>query len=464
MMTIDTIRARIKEIFGRLTSRQDVRQAVGTEPPDLGAMADAIALWGEMFADRAPWISDTVQSCGLPAAISGELARLTVTGLETTIDGSGRAEYIGQQFARFRRRLRSAVDQGCAAGTLILKPYVDGGNIVVDCVPAWRFVPVGYNSTGEITGAIFPEYTVRGGYYYTRLELHQMTDGDYVVRNLAYRSASKDTLGTPCGLDAVDEWASLEEETHFGLTGGAMDRPLFATFRVPWANNLEPSSPLGVSVYGRAVNLIRNADEHWSRILWEYEGSELAVDASEGAIPPGGGMPRGKRRLFRSLRLDSGDKDLYSVFSPQIRDGSLFNGLNQMLRRIEFNCNLAYGTLSDPQNVDKTAEEIRASKQRSFTAVAELQEALQAALEHLVWIMDYYATVYKLAPAGKSVLHCTWGDGVKEDVDVEYQRRKAMVDAGYLRPEALLSWYFGVSEEDAAKMLPQTDGIRFEGL
>ena len=40
------------------------------------------------------------------------------------------------------------------------------------------------------------------------------------------------------------------------------------------------------------------------------------------------------------------------------RDASFFNGLNQQLRRIEFNSNLAYGTLSDPNNTDKTAEEI----------------------------------------------------------------------------------------------------------
>lgn len=56
-----------------------------------------------------------------------------------------------------------------------------------------------------------------------------------------------------------------------------------------------------------------------------------------------------------------------------------------MLKRVEFQCGLAYGTLSDPQNVDKTAEEIRSSKQRSYTTVKDLQRALGNALTDLVY-------------------------------------------------------------------------------
>ena len=130
-------------------------------------------------------------------------------------------------------------------------------------------------------------------------------------------------------------------------------------------------------------------------------------------------------------------------------------GLDKILKRIEFNCNLAYGTLSDPQNVDKTAEEIRSSKQRSYSAVCDVQQALQGALEHLVWAMDFYATLYKLAPRGEYEVNFTWGDGVLQDTDKEYMRRKEMADNGYLRPEKFVAWYFGISEEEAKDYLPE---------
>ena len=85
---------------------------------------------------------------------------------------------------------------------------------------------------------------------------------------------------------------------------------------------------------------------------------------------------------------------LYQIFSPQIRDQSLVNGLNRIFQRIEFNCNLAYGTISDPQVVDKTAEEIKASKQRSYASVLDIQKALEGALEDLIYAMDVMCSIY----------------------------------------------------------------------
>ena len=51
------------------------------------------------------------------------------------------------------------------------------------------------------------------------------------------------------------------------------------------------------------------------------------------------------------------------------------NGYNRIVQKIEFNCGLAYGTLSDPQVVDKTAEEIISSKQRSYATVKAIQNS-----------------------------------------------------------------------------------------
>lgn len=425
-------------------------------------MQAAIDQWAMMFIDRAPWLDDTTQSLGLPAAIAGEIARLTTVELESSITGSARADYLQGEYERVLNELRSQVETAAAGGGLVFKPYVDGERIAVDCVPAWRFLPTAFNSRGEVTGAVFVEQVTKGKTYYTRMEHHQLTDDGYTIRNLAYSSLSQGTLGNPCSLAAVDEWADLEPELTIRYKDGtAPEGVLFAYFRLPFSNTVDPESPLGVSVYSRAVGLIREADRQYSRILWEYEGSELAIDASQGALQVSGPdgkpvtLPPRSKRLFRELAIDQGQSgDLYKVFNPAIRDTSLFNGLDKLLKRIEFNCNLAYGTLSDPQAVDKTAEEIRSSKQRSYSAVCDVQRALQSALEHLIWAMDFYASLYKLAPMGEYEVSFSWGDGVLQDTDKEYMRRKELVDSGYLSPEKLLAWYFGISEDEAKAFMP----------
>lgn len=438
----------------------DAKQALNVDVAISAEMQKAIDLWTQMFTDRAPWLDDTTQSLSLPASIAGEIARLVTVEAESDISGSQRADYLAGEYARVRDRLRSNVELAAAIGGIAFKPYVDGGHILVDCVPAWRFTPTAFNALGEMTGAVFAERAVRGKTYYTRMEYHELTDDGYTIRNAAFRSLSEGSLGTPCGLDAVDEWAGLEPEMTIRYKDGkAPERALFAYFRMPLANTIEPESPLGVSAYSRAVGLIKEADKQYSRILWEYEGSELAIDASDTALrmdeKQGGALPKRNRRLFRKLGLDRGNGgDLYEVFNPAIRDGALFNGLNQLLKRIEFNCNLAYGTLSDPQAVDKTAEEIRSSRQRSYSAVCDIQKALQGALEHLIWAMDMYATLYNLAPRGAYKTSFTWGDGVLENAAEEFARRTMLTDSGYLKPEKLIGWYFGVSDEEALEYMP----------
>ena len=431
--------------------------AVGTD------MQTAIDTWAALFQDGAPWLDKNTQSLGLPAAVAGEIARLVTVELSSKVEGSPRADFLQEDYARVLEGLRANVEVAAAAGGLVFKPYVDSGRVVVDCVPAWRFLPTAFNSRGEVTGAVFVEQVTKGKTYYTRMEHHQLTAAGYLIRNYAFMSMSKNTLGPPCQLAAVDEWAELEPELTLKYKDGtAPERVLFSYFKMPFANNIDPTSPLGVSVYSRAVGLIEQADKQYSRILWEYEGSELAIDASEGAIKSEGldgkpiKVPERRKRLFRELGIDQGQGgDLYKVFSPEIRDTALFNGLDKLLKRIEFNCYLSYGTLSDPQSVEKTAEEIKTSKQRSYSAVCDIQRALERALNHLVWAMDFYTSLYALAPRGEFETGFTWGDGVMENTDVEFARRKQLADSGYLRPEAFVAWYFGITEEEAReKYLP----------
>ena len=455
----------VKGVLQMFFQRETIKRAVGAEVAISSGMQDAITLWQKMFCNEPPWLDKNTETLGLAAAVASEIARLVTVEFHSEISGSGRrAAFLQEGYAFVISKLREQTEFAAAMGGLVFKPYMDGGRIAIDFVHADRFIPTAYNSRGEVTGAVFVERVKKGRAWYTRLESHQLTDAGYTVQNKAFISYQEGELGVPAALTSVDEWADLEENLVMGYQNGdTLERPLFVYFKMPFANHIDAESPLGVSVCARAAGLMEQADRQYSRILWEFEGSELAVDASVGALQADGkGLPAGKQRLFRSLNLEKGTTvDLYEVFSPAIRDASLFNGLNQLLRRIEFNCNLSYGTLSDPQNQEKTAEEIRMSKQRSYAAVCNIQKSLQTALEHLVWVMDYYTSLYQLAPDGEYEVTFNWGDGVLTDTGAEYAQMKAMVDANILKPEKLLAWYFGISEEEAKDYIPAQDTLDF---
>ncbi len=427
-------------------------------------MRSAIELWLGMSRNEAPWQDTNTQSLNLAASIASEFARLVMTEFHSRITGSKRADFLQESYEYLLARLQEQTEYACALGGLVFKPYVDGDTLVIDYVKADKFIPVAYNSRKEITGAVFVERQRKGAAWYTKLERHELTEAGYIIQNRAFISYNEGTLGIPANLESIKEWASLVPDINLHYADGStLERPLFVYFKMPFANHIDAESPLGVSVCARAAGLMEQADKQYSRILWEFEGAELAVDASVGALQADGKkLPVGKQRLFRSLNLEKGTTgDLYEVFSPAIRDVSLFNGLNQLLRRIEFNCHLSYGTLSDPQNQEKTAEEIRMSKQRSYAAVCNIQKSLQTALEHLIWVMDYYTSLYQLAPDGEYEVTFNWGDGVLTDTGAEYAQMKALVDANILKPEKLLAWYFGISEEEAKDYIPTQDTLDF---
>lgn len=454
----------IKGVIKMFVKGDDVKKAVGAEVAISDDMRTKIELWQQMFRNKSPWLDKNTESLGLASAVASEIARLVTVEFHSEIAGSRRADFLQETYNMVLSKLREQTEFAAALGGMAWKPYIENGRISIDFVHADRFIPTSYNNRGEITGAVFVERVKKGKAWYTRLERHQLADTGYAVQNKAFISYQESELGVPVSLSDVDEWAGLEEEITMGYQDGStLERPLFVYFKMPFANQIDAGAPLGVSVYSRATELIKQADLQYSRILWEYEGSELAIDASIMALDEMKLPPR-KERLFRKVDImkSSGD-DLYSVFSPAIRDTALFNGLNQLLRRIEFNCNLSYGTLSDPQNEAKTAEEIKMSRQRSYSAICEIQKSLEDALRHLIWVLDYYAGLYGLAPTGDYEATFNWGDGVLTDTGVEYTQQKALVDSGILKPEKLLAWYFGISEEEAKDYMPkQQGGIGFE--
>ena len=447
---------RIGQVIRKMLGREKIKDAIEVEVAVSDKMANGIDLWAKMYKNEPPWKEKNIKLCGLPAAIAGEFARLVTLELKTEVTGN---DFINEEYQAVVSDIRKYTEYACAKGGLAMKPYASEGHIEVDMVQADRFFPTKFNSRGEVTAAVFAESLTVGKKVYTRLEYHQHEGTMYHINNKAFVKQDLDNvevLGKEVPLTAIPEWANLKEE----VTLKNIKMPLFAYFKIPNANNVDDTSPLGVSVYSRAINDIKEADNQWTRLLWEFEGSELAIDADITLFKKDDKgnyeFPKGKDRLFRMMDLDD-NAEKYKVFAPAIRDENLINGFNAILRRIEFNVGLAYGTLSDPNTVDKTAEEIKASKQRSYSTVSDIQKSLQTALEQLVYAMDVMAQLSGLSGRKKYEMSFDWDDSIVIDKEQELASMQQDAVAGFIRKELYVAAKYGVSEEEALKMMPQQD-------
>ena len=427
------------------------------------AMEEAVPLWLDMYRNEPPWLGreGCTHSLNLPAGIASEAARLMLTEFSFALSGGERAAFLRECLKNTLDNLSGIAEIWCALGGIVLKPYAYGSGgaaaapdrIAVDVVRADRFRPVSFDSDKNVTGAVFTETKRTEDCVYTRLERHELAGDRYTVVNRAFRSerpytafpgAAARPYGREIPLDAVDDWRGIRPVTVID----GVRRPLFTYIRTPFANTVDPDSPLGVSVFAKARGLIEEADRQFSRTVWEYEAKEAAIDADENLFAPDRKgdpvLPVGRERLFRTY--DFGSTGFLQAYSPEIRDAAMWGGLNRILRGVEFACGLAYGTLSELSGEsarERTATEIRYSRQRSYASVNAMQRAWDAGFDGLLYAMETLCDLYGMTPGERVEKTVTWGDGVLEDTEAEYDRRLRMVDMGILSKDEFREWYFG---------------------
>ena len=509
---------RLREIFRKMIGTKTIEQTLKIAPTISSQMENAIQLWSDMYGDKSPWVHEPsyndpsrVVSLGLPAMIASEKARTALIELASEIttpmkdvevdnpnyapaqpDELGiliptaepktiiesrpignveRAKYLNTQYTKLKRQLRKQIEYGIAKGGIVFKPYVviteteDSGQqieIEFDYIQADAFYPLTFDAAKRITEAAFVQTKIEKETIYRRLEYHKWEKNTVTIINRAFKSVNNNSslmadidLGHEIPLTEVPEWAGLQPET----TIKNVDRPLFAYFRMPEANTVDTTSPLGVSGYSRAVNLIRDADMQYSRLLWEYEAGEIAINVDRDAftyLEDGQGnqhtvLKPMQNRLYR--RMDITNDELFEPFAPSLRDDNYIEGLNAILMRIEDVCGISRGTLSDSIDIARTATELKILKQRSYQTNVDIQRAIQMTLEDVVYIMNVYCTLYNITPEGEYDVSFEWDDSLIIDIDAELEKRIVLQQNGLVSKVENRMWYFGETERQAQEAL-----------
>ena len=511
-----TIVQKIKEILQKMVGKNTLEQTLHVSPVISSEMENAIQLWGDMYKGNPPWVHEPtwedpsrVVSLGIPALIASEKARTALLEFSSEVTtpieeievqnpnyqpptqdefgvikpeigtptvkeskpvgDTARADFLNENYKWLKKRLRTQIEYGIAKGGLVIKPYLIQRKgewaFEYDYIQADAFYPLSFDNNGDITEAAFLQTHKDKEFVYTRVEYHKWVDNVVTVINKAFKTTANvhDINGVDLGMEVplteVNEWKDLQPTT----TITDVDRPLFAYFKMPEANTIDTTSSLGVSGYSRAVQLIRDADEQYSRLLWEYEGGEMAIDVDRDALKFIEGsdgtvhtvLPKMQQRLFR--KIDLGNDDVYNPFAPQLRDAQYIQGLNAILMRIEDVTGLSRGTLSDVTIEAKTATELKMLKQRSYQTNEHIQEAIQATLEDVVYIMNVYCDLYNVTSDGEYEISFEWDDSLITDKDDELGKRITLQQNGLASRIENRMWYFGETERQAMEALAKID-------
>ena len=419
---------------------------------------------------------------------------VTMDGREST-DDDPLNEYIQGVLCdnAFREKMQESIEQCCALGGSAMKVWrdvrrdssgseVDGSeSIRIGYAMADQFVPIAWDNA-QVREAVFISRVAKKGWYYTRLEWHTWDGETYTVRNELYRSEmqkgangdSQDILGIRVPL--AELYPYLDEETIVPVGDS-----LFSYWRTPVANNIDDNSPLGVSMYGNALETLHALDICYDSFVREFRLGKKRIivpaRAVKTIVDPATGTPR---RYF-----DPGDETYEALASDdpadlKITDNSVelrveehIAALNAFLSVLCLQLGFSANTFSfDEKSGIKTATEVISENSKTYKTIRTIQNQLAPSIEHLVRNIIDVAALYDIEYEGQKVaalaaggyhVQVTFDDGILQDRQTNVSEGVMLVGAGLLSKYTFLTdkkYGQGLTPEEAEAELKR---IRDEG-
>lgn len=384
---------------------------------------DAIQKWANTYNGNEPWLDENTISLHVAKTISEKVSEAVVVEYKSVCS----EPYINKVYQRFLNRIQTNTELMIGKSCIFFKPYYTNGKISINVIQADKFIPIKFTDDGELLAFITIDQIVKENKVYSRLEYNELVGNILTIKNIAYKGTLDGVVfESKINLNEVDKWKDIKPEQ--SIEG--LDRIIGGFATMPTVNNIDNSSPIGMPIWSNAEETLKQIDKQFSRTIWEYEGAELAIDVDESLLDTdeNGNIiyPKGKSRLFRKLIFDEVKDKNYNVFSPQIRDTSLFNGLNELLRQAEVQCHLEHGTLCKADISPKTAQEIKQMKQSYYVTVSNIQKTMQQALDDLIYGIYILCKLYGIPVMTDYTTEHDWDDSIL--VDKESARNQALIE------------------------------------
>ena len=437
----------VMRMFGYTT----LKNIVGKDITLSDKMIDAINDWKNMMNGQADWITDSVKSLRIEDGICREFSDAVLIEMESNVS----IERLDKVYQKIIADLNENLQEGLGLGSLVIKPI---GPDKAEFITADKFIPISFSDDGKPADIGFLTVKRIGeNDYFTRFERHYLVNGNLTIENRCYHSQDSSDIGQICSLEEIPEWAEINPGP---VTYPGMQQMDFGYYRNPVKNRID-GSVCGVSIFESARELIQKTDIQGARLDWEYESGERAIHVDNRALNRDRrtgryGMAKLNKRLYRGLDIEDGkDKELLREYSPEMRDEAYKRGLEEYKREIEFNVGLAYGDLSDVQEVEKTATEIKISKSRKYNRVTAIQRNLEECLEDFVAGLAFYNGLYT---SGYEFM-CNFNDSILTDEETERQQDRQDVSMGVMSIlEYRMKWY-NEDEATAMKNLPEQNQV-----
>lgn len=435
----------LERVKGRLRAWLD-----GTQAPQTGP---------EWFAR----LYESAEAEKITSVVANKLAMLTFA--DSTLEVSGE----NSRAALVRDVLRQVWDMGIplaaqalGKGGKVVLPVVRDGKISVRAIDQSRMAIRRTEGGRPVDVTILLDKAdVSGKQYYLLADYAMQADGR---QRIGYRACDSD--GAPMSLKAVEAWRGLTQEMFVSGT----DRLLLGYLRCPRDDRTEKDGH-GVPVTYGAEEDIAELVEHMRIYRREFKLSRmmLGLDSGLWRDPASGGALPADISAVRKTVQDGDDpfipwdaptlegRSAWQVYAPPIRHEAMEARYNSLCRRIEMDCGLSRGILTERQRISyANRDEIRAAMYDTFCMVRAVRNAFERMLEDVACAVDVLADMCGIAPAGEWKIRADWDYGLLESTEQSFGQNLTLYENGLMSGAELRQWALGgtmqAAQADVARM------------
>jgi A118 family predicted phage portal protein len=392
-------------------------------PPEVSNNDVLVASWFEIYQGKATWLPyDFITSDGkkrnrkrftlnMAKMVCSEMAGLVLAETPDLEVSEGVKDVIKKE--NFWKNFRKHLEFQGANGGQAIKIFKEDENIGLDFVLAQNFIPLSWDNS-IVTEASFIDRRTKGNRSFVRVETHKKAKQDIdgrVAEGYLVTSRAFDEL-TNLEVSLENLWPGVEAEVFIEI-----DEPLFVYMSNPEANNFNPQSPLGISIFANAIDTLQSLDYAFdafrTEILLGRQRIALTSSVMRGYTDPD---TQKKKYGFDPtdeayIRLEGDDTDKFKPtdLSGQLRIQPLIQAIQLGLNILAVQCGFSSGYFSFDGVSVKTATEVVSENSKTYKTIQAIKDVADEGLKHLFRIID---KINAIEPKEPNII---WDDGVVED-------------------------------------------------
>ncbi len=423
-----------------------LEQAFGKSDVTSAKMRAALREWLDLYYGAPRPGEDAAPR--LAALIVGKLCRTVFAEYETRLPPAA-PEAVQRSLAALNAAARTAMQYALVGGECLLKPVPADGGFDFTAIRRDCYVPLARDAHGRLLAVGTMERHSCDGRQYALLERRTAGAEGLTIETRLFELNGQ-VLGRCVPLSTLPACAALVPQLVLpGVQGVGL-----AVLRMPLMNCVDGSTD-AVSIYAPAAGLLHALARCEEQLNTEFANGASRVFASEDLLRPDAQGRRALRDdLFVGLPDDPANVGV-TVYSPALRERSYLARKQDLLRGCESLLGLRRGILSelDGTGEPRSATEITATAVDYDLTIRDLQTAWADTVRQAMTLCGTLGALYGVphgaADAAPSI---DWGDGVLYDRARVWAEQREMVDAGLLRPELALAWYFDLPCETEAEL------------